>query len=82
MAVKILQPKKPDLLWKRGQLSPIRFKYNEKIYETYEPYFFIKKLTKLLRNRLKSYKIKEFLEDEVSDLNSSINNDEQKVFSG
>jgi hypothetical protein len=71
MAVKILSPKKSDLLWKRGQLSPIRFSIDEKIYETYEPYFFVKKLTKLFRNRLKRYTMKEYLEDEVSELNSS-----------
>jgi hypothetical protein len=71
MAVKILSPKKSDLLWKRGQLSPIRFSIDEKIYETYEPYFFVKKLTKLFRNRLKRYTMKEYLEDEVSELSSS-----------
>jgi hypothetical protein len=71
MAVKILSPKKSDLLWKRGQLSPIRFSIGEKIYETYEPYFFVKKLTKLFRNKLKRYTMKEYLEDEVSELNSS-----------
>jgi hypothetical protein len=73
MAVKILSPKKSDLLWKKGQLSPIRFKYNEKIYETYEPYFFVKKLTKLQRNKFKRYTMKEYLE-EASELNLSKNN--------
>jgi hypothetical protein len=52
-----------------GQLSPIRFENNGKIYETYEPYLMVKKLAKFWRNRLKHYTMEEFLEDEVSELN-------------
>jgi hypothetical protein len=50
-----------DLLWKEGQLSSVRFEYDGKIYETYEPYFIVSNIAKS-----KKLFIKDFLEISVS----------------
>jgi hypothetical protein len=68
MGVKILSPKKSDLSQEIDKLAPVRFEYNGKIYETYEPYFIVLKMAK---QRFMS--IEDFLYLEVSNLKRSKN---------
>jgi hypothetical protein len=51
-----------------GQLSPIRFEYNAKIYETYEPYFLISMIAKKKNTSIKNLLFIEFLKSQKLNL--------------
>jgi hypothetical protein len=68
MGIKILSPKKSVLSGEIDKLAPVRFEYNGKIYENYEPYFIVLKMAKE-----RYMTIEDFLYLEVSNLKKSKN---------
>jgi hypothetical protein len=69
--IKIILPKKKQLVKKRKHLLPIRFEFRDSIYETYEPYFLV---SKIARNENLSIKNLLFLELLRSQKLSSLKN--------
>ncbi len=66
MGVKILSPKKSVLSEEIDKLSPVRFEYNGKIYETDEPYFIVLKMAKQKYMSIESFLYLKILDFERS----------------
>jgi hypothetical protein len=70
--LKIISPSKTQLISGEGLLLPIRFEYQEKTYETYEPYFLISMMAKNKNMSIKNLLLLELLRGRK--LNSLKNN--------